>query len=193
MPVAFDNTVSTVLLNPRAGIPTHPDTGETIELGRERVEGLVQRLQKDGERIILPTPVIAELLTVSGPEGLQYLETITKSKVFEIGAFDLRAALELSLMNRSALAVGDKKGGIASPWQKVKFDRQIVAICKVYGVSVLYTDDAPLARIAAQVGLKTAGIHELEVPDEARQGKLQLEPHEEPPTETGEIHADESE
>lgn len=180
MPVAFDNTVATVLFNRRAGIPPHPETGQPIEMARQRIEGLVRKLQKEKERIIIPTPVIAELLTVAGPDGTQYFDTITRSKQFQVGDFDVRAALEVSLMNATALVEGDKKDGIDAPWQKIKVDRQIVAICKVNNVSVLYTDDGSLRRTAEKVGLTTMGIHELPIPDEDRQGNLlEWEAHEE--------------
>lgn len=172
MAVAFDNTVATVLFNRRARIPLDPATQQPIVFARERINGLVRKLQKDKERIIIPTPVIAELLTVSGPDGTQYFDTITRSKQFQVGDFDTRAALEVSLMNTVALAAGDKKDGIDAPWQKIKVDRQIIAICKVHNVSVLYTDDDSLTKTAARAGLKTLGIHELPIPDENRQGDI---------------------
>lgn len=179
MPVAFDNTIATVLFNRRARIPTHPDTGLPIEAGRERLEGLVNELQRDKASIVIPTPVIAELLTVSGPEGTQYFDTITRSKVFQVGDFDVRAALEVSLMNTEALAESDKKAGIDAPWQKIKVDRQIVAICKVHNVTVLYTDDDNLTKTAERAGLKTMGLHELPIPESAKQQGFNFEPRDE--------------
>lgn len=181
MTVAFDNTVATVLFNRRAQIPCNPDTKQPIDFARERIDGLVRELGKSKEKIIIPAPVVAELLTVSGPDGTQYFDTITRSKQFQVGDFDTRAALEVSLMNTVALAAGDKKDGIDAPWQKIKVDRQIVAICKVHNVRVFYTDDASLTRTAARAGLQTAGIHELPIPDEHRQGSIwdAIEPSEE--------------
>lgn len=178
MAVAFDNTIATVLFNRRAQIPADPATGKPIEAARERIQGLVDDLQREKARIVVPTPVIAELLTVSGPEGTQYFDTLTKSKVFEIGDFDARAALEVSLMNNEALAEGDKKAGIDAPWQKIKVDRQIIAICRVRGVDVLYTDDASLAETALRAGVKTRGIHDLPIPEAARQMGFGFEPRE---------------
>lgn len=169
MAVAFDNTIATVLLNRRAQVPAHPETGVPIDFARERIGGLVKKLEKEQAKIIIPTPVVAELLTVSGPEGVQYFDTIAKSTVFQPGDFDMRAALEVSFMNATALAEGDKKGGVDAPWQKIKVDRQIIAICKVNGVTLLYTDDASLRSVAARAGLPTMGIHELPIPDGSRQ------------------------
>lgn len=172
MAVAFDNTVATVLFNRRAQIPLDPATKRPIAFARERLNGLVRKLQTDKERIVIPTPVIAELLTVSGPDGTQYFDTLTRSKQFQVGDFDIKAALEVSLMNTVALAAGDKKDGIDAPWQKIKVDRQILAICKVNNVSILYTDDDILAKTAARAGLRTLGIHDLPIPDENRQGDI---------------------
>lgn len=178
MPVAFDNTVATVLFNRRATIPDDPTTGLPIAAARERVEGLVADLQHARELIIMPTPVMAELLTVSGPEGIQYFDTITKSKAFDVGDFDARAALEVSFMNNEALAAGDKKARIDAPWQKIKVDRQIIAICRVRGVDVLYTDDENLAATAKRAGLRTIGLHELPIPETSKQIGLPFTPKE---------------
>lgn len=187
MAVAFDNTIASVLFNRKAQIPPDPETGAPITLARERIGALVKRLEKDRAKIIIPTPVVAELLTVSGPEGIQYFDTIAKSTVFQPADFDMRAALELSFMNASALAEGDKKGGVDAPWQKIKVDRQIIAICKVNGVELLYTDDGGLRGAAARAGLATMGIHELPIPDESRQaGLFDYQPDVEDGAENGE-------
>lgn len=187
MAVAFDNTIATVLFNRRANIPIHPDTGEPIEFARERIGALVKKLEKDRTKIIIPTPVVAELLTVSGPDGIQYFDTIAKSTVFQPADFDMRAALEVSFMNASALAAGDKKDGIDAPWQKLKVDRQIIAICKVNGVTLLYTDDSNLRTVATRAGLATMGIHELPIPEASRQiGMFDYEARQDEGSEDGE-------
>jgi len=66
-------------------------------------------------------------------------------------------------------------------YQKRKVDRQIVAICRVYGVTELYTDDKGLAARARLCGISPIAIEEVAIPDKARQGSLQLEKHEEIP------------
>ena len=51
-----------------------------------------------------------------------------------------------------------------SPWQKVKIDRQIVAISKVHQVKTIYSDDSDVRKIAEDVGIKTVSTWELSLP-----------------------------
>lgn len=54
----------------------------------------------------------------------------------------------------------------------MKFDRQIVAIALVSGASVLYSDDAAVAKFAADCGLTVKRIVDLPVP--VKQGSLEF-------------------
>lgn len=100
--------------------------------------------------------------------------------MFEVGAFDARAATELALLNRTVFADSDQKSGLDSS-QKRKVDRQIVAICKVYGVTELYTDDKGLAHRSRLCGVTPISLLDVPIPETARQGNLNLEQHEELP------------
>jgi len=57
---------------------------------------------------------------------------------------------------------------------KIKFDRQIVAIAKAEGASVVYADDDDVHRYAKQTGLKAYRTSELEIPPEDPQGSLDV-------------------
>ena len=100
--------------------------------------------------------------------------------MFEVKPLDELAAIELAFLNRDVFATSDKKNKL-QPYQKVKVDRQILAICKTAGCDTLYTDDNSLITRAGLCGLKTVRMCELPVPESARQGKLDLEAHEELP------------
>jgi len=180
MPVAFDSTTLSILLNPDARVPNDPATGKPIDLPKERVQALVVKIQKEKEKIVIPAPVTAEILTVVGPTYADYLAIINKSRVFEVVPLDEKAAIELAFLNRDAFAASDKKNRL-QPYQKVKVDRQILAICKTAGCDTLYTDDKSLIASAKLCGIKTVRLSELPLPDSARQGKLALEPHDELP------------
>ncbi len=78
-------------------------------------------------------------------------------------------------MTRSALNSGDKKDGIDAPWNKVKFDRQIVAIAKVHQAHTVYSDDRKLRNSARKVGLTAVGIHELPLKPDPPQHELDLD------------------
>jgi hypothetical protein len=62
-------------------------------------------------------------------------------------------------------------------WAKVKFDRQIVAIAKVVGATVIYSDDKDVATLAKKQGIETIGVADLPLPKEDAQMTLQLEGH----------------
>ncbi len=112
-----------------------------------------------------------------GPDAQQYINTIAKSRVFELAAFDGKCASELALLNRGIFSTLDKKNKL-EPYQKVKFDRQIVAICCANGVTERYTDDDRLANRARMCGITPIGIADIPIPESARQIVMQLEPHE---------------
>lgn len=180
MPVAFDSTTLSTLLNPEAGIPNDPATGKPVDLPKERVQALVVKLQKEREKIIIPAPVTAEILTVVGPTYADYLAVINKSRVFEVMPLDEKAAIELAFLNRDVFAASDKKNNL-QPYQKIKVDRQILAICKAAQCDTLYTDDKGLIASAKLCGITTVRLCDLPIPDSARQGKLDLEAHEKLP------------
>lgn len=177
MPVGFDSTTLSVLLNPDAAIPDDPATGKPPDLVRERLQGLIERLQKERQVVVVPTPVVAEILSVIGPTSADYLQVINRSRVFSVKPFDEVAAIELAFLNRDVFARLDKKSKVA-PYQKVKIDRQILAICKAAGCDTIYTDDKGLITRAEMCGMKAIRLCDLPIPDSARQGNLNLERHE---------------
>lgn len=177
MTVAFDNTMLSILLNPDGAIPEDPETGQPVQEAKARAESVIQQLQKARRKIIIPAPACAELLTAIGPDAQQYLNVIGRSRVFEIGNFDARAAAELALLNRDTFHNHDQKNR-AEPYQKRKVDRQIIAVAKVYGATEIYTDDAGSAKRARMCGITPIGIAEIPIPEEAKQIPLALEPHE---------------
>jgi predicted nucleic acid-binding protein len=144
-PVGFDNTFLSILLNPNGQIPLDPQTGQPVVMARQRAESVVEALGKSRQKIVLPTPAIAELLTAIGPDAQQYVSIIGRSRLFELASFDPRCAIELACLNRDVFSIHDPKTG-AEPYQKVKIDRQIIAILKVAGVETVYTDDEGFAK-----------------------------------------------
>lgn len=180
MAVAFDSTTLSTLLNPDTGVPNDPATGKPVEWPKERVQGLVVKLQKERQKIIIPAPVTAEILTVIGPTNTDYLAIINRSRVFEVAPLDEKAAVELAFLNRDVFGAGDKKNRL-EPYQKLKVDRQILAICKAAGCDTLYTDDKSLIASAKLCGIATVRLCDLPIPESARQHKLDLDPHEELP------------
>jgi hypothetical protein len=146
-PVGFDNTLLSILLNPNGKIPPDPATGQPVTMAKRRADHLVETLGKSRQKVILPPPACAELLTAIGPDAQEYISIVSRSRLFEVAAFDARCAIELAILNRDVFSVHDPKTP-GEAYQKVKVDRQIIAIFKVAGVEFVYTDDDGMAKRA---------------------------------------------
>lgn len=162
--VAIDNTTLALLLHPKAKPPIDPATKRPLGKCRERIEKLIDDLDADGERVIIPTPVLCELLILAGKEGSEYLATIETAKTLLVAAFDQKAAIELAAMELEHRSKGGKKTEPNVPYQKVKFDRQIVAIAKANGAHTIYSDDGDVRKFATRAGLKVVSTCELPIP-----------------------------
>lgn len=172
--VVFDSTLLLPMLWPEVPAPVDPLTKNPVENLRERVDFLIQRLEKNRTKIIIPTPALSEILVRAGRAGPQYLAQINSTAVFRTAPFDERAAVEVAAMTRSALDGGDKRGGAEGTWAKVKYDRQIVAIAKVQGATTIYSDDIGVQRLGNGIGLTVVRLFELPLPPEDPQTSLDL-------------------
>lgn len=140
------------MLRPETPVPAGP-SGVPVDRAKERIDHLVNELDRTDAKLIIPTPVLSEALVNAGVVASQQIvETLQKWSVFRIEAFDARAAIELATMTRSAIAKGKKKDPNIT-WAKMKFDRQIVAIAKVAGATTIYSDDADMRAIGTEAGI----------------------------------------
>jgi predicted nucleic acid-binding protein len=152
---AFDNSFLVFLFNRRAGA--------SVERAAERVDGLIESLSNKKAKIIIPTPALTELL-MAGKFSVQvYVEKLKTFGSFQIRAYDERAAIELAAQYVSTKKT-NKEREKQAPWNKIKFDRQIVAIAKTQGVSVVYSDDDQLRQFARECGMDAYGLAEISVP-----------------------------
>lgn len=169
--VLFDNTFLCLLLHPSAKPPLDPKTRRPVENAKERIEYLVQSLEKDRQKIVIPTPVLAEFLVLAAEAGPQYLAELNHSAQFRIEPFDQIAAVEAAALEREARSLGDKRSGIRETWAKVKFDRQIVAIAKVHGVHTIYSDDNDIEQHTQGLNIRVVKVATLPLPP-AKQSEL---------------------
>jgi predicted nucleic acid-binding protein len=131
---------------------------------------LFKSLERGKAKIIVPTPALSEVLIGAGDAAPKYLEIINRSARFKVAPFGERAAVEAAAAHRDAIGAGDKKER-GSSWAKVKFDRQIVAIAKVEGADIIYSNDDDIVRLAKRDGIKVISLQELpEPPEEAQSG-----------------------
>ncbi len=161
--VAFDSTFLTFLFIPNAKCET--------DRAKERIDYLIGSLQGSGERIVIPSPALSELLIGVGHSRSQILHELTHSPKFLIAGFDTKEALELALLAETARKHGGKKkGDSGGTWAKVKFDWQIVAICKVQNVSTIYSEDPDIKKLAALVGITVKSVADLPLPPKPYSG-----------------------
>jgi hypothetical protein len=147
-------------------------TGQPVTQAAQRFAYLEAQVQRTNNTIIIPTPALAEVLVGLGDAGPAVLEKIGRSSRFKIAEFDMMAAVEVAAMTRDAIRAGDKKDGSSSPWQKVKIDRQIIAIARVRGVERIYSDDQGLATFAAKIGIPVIPTWSMPLPPQDPQRGL---------------------
>lgn len=179
--ILLDATAFALLVSPGAKPPMDPVTDQPVTRASDRFSWLEAEIQRNKDTIVIPTPALAEVLVGLENDAPAILQRISRSSWFKIADFDTRAAVEVAAMTRDAIRAGDKKAGSTSSWQKVKIDRQIIAIARVMSVSQIYSDDDGVAKFAGQIGLPVIRSWELPLPpDEIQQGSLFGD---EPPTE----------
>jgi predicted nucleic acid-binding protein len=177
----LDTTTLLLLIDPTAKPPIDPKTRKPVERCKERLEHLTETLSQAGTKIVIPTPVLAEILVCAGSSAKStYLAEIQGAATFQIVAFDVKSAVELSfLIDGEGKQAGKKRPG-KETWAKVKFDRQIIATAKAYGVKDIYTDDQHLGEVATLNGIATHHTWDLPIPPPKKQGELDLPEPEEP-------------
>lgn len=162
MTVAIDTSVLLFLLNEGTPAPIDPATGAPVSRCRERVNLLIDELCKANETLIVPTPVLAEVLVRAELAGPAYISLMEKTKPIRLVEFGKRAAVEAAAMTAARLRIGKPAGAEARA--KLKFDIMIAAIAKLTGARTLYSDDGDMARLGATFGFSVVGIADLPLP-----------------------------
>jgi len=167
--VVFDTSVLLLALDPSTKPPLDPSTGAPLAKARERIEHLIDTLSSDKQTIIIPTPVLSEIMVYAGTAGPKWLQFFNSASVFRIVSFDQKAAIEAALSIRDSLDRGGIKidaSDSSVSRGKVKFDRQIVAIAKAEGANAIYSDDSDILKYAKSAGLRAYGSADLDLPPE---------------------------
>lgn len=149
---------------------------ERDKLDRARLDHLLATIATSGGRIIIPTPALAVFLVGVDEAAAEWLNTLDKKRSVFVAPFDRRCAFECSLLDKAAMGIGDKRSGRKEPWQRIKVDRQIVAVAKVNQATILVTNDDGLRATATDAAITVHRVHELDVPDSARQQGLPFDP-----------------
>lgn len=170
--VLLDATAFSLLVNPDAKAPNDPATGQPVNDAGKRFQFLKTQIEKSSNTILIPTPALAEVLVSIGDAAPAVIELLNGSGRFRIADFDQRAAVELAAMTREAIRVGDKRAGSSEPWQKVKIDRQIIAIARTNQVERIYSDDSGIKHFAELISIQVVQTWEMPLPPEEAQRAL---------------------
>ena len=170
----FDATALLHFLEPDARAPVDPATNRPVTDAKTRIDFLIETLDARRETIVVPTPALSEVLVHAGDAGPSYLEILNGTRCFRIEPFDQRAAVELAVMTRDAIAAGDLRAGTDTTRAKLKFDRQIVAIARTQGQNTIYSDDGDIAKLANALELTVVTVHALPAGPEDAQRRLDL-------------------
>lgn len=139
-----------------------------------RLNALISDLSKRRLFVGIPTPVLAEFLVKTDAATQAVLDALERKSSLRVIPFDKMAAYECSMLDKKALSNGNKRGSAKSaPYQKIKVDRQILAIAN--GADMLVSADQNLIALAKDVGLKAVRIEELALPAAALQQPLDFE------------------
>ncbi|MEO9167945.1 MAG: hypothetical protein ABI230_06055 [Aestuariivirga sp.] len=156
--VVFDTTFLLLLFNPASRVPGNKE-GVPHQRAKERIEFLIEQLSDQGTRILIPTPALSELLVKTTGGTSEMLKKIKEYSCFDIVPFDEIAAIEVGIVARSEL--GKKSPDDVTSKAKVKYDRQIVAIAKTRGASMIYSDDKGIKGVCEKVNLPINAISDL--------------------------------
>lgn len=181
--VILDTTTILLLIEPTSRPPQDPQTGKPLERCKDRLEYLTKTLSEAGSRVVVPTPVLAELLVGAGAARSDYLTEIQASSVFQIVPFDVKSAVELSfLLDANSKPIKAKLSRVET-WAKVKFDRQIIAIAKAQNIGDIYTDDEHLTSVAGANRISVHHTWDLPLPPQEKQITMEFPVPKEPPEE----------
>lgn len=165
MKVAVDNNILAWLLSNGQTPPKHPDTGEDVRYAEHRLQELKRRVSEGQiQPLVIPMPVVGELFSVAPDAREKYLSILNDSMTFSLCDFDMMSAIELSDVNNTYYAAGDKRAGQNGSWAKIKADRMIFSIAKANGVTTMYTDDRGLTAVCESNGITVKHSWELPLP-----------------------------
>lgn len=161
----FDSSVLLLAIDPHSKAPLDPVTNAPLMNAGERVKYLIEELADKRETVIVPTPVLCEVLVHAAAAATKYLDELRKNDAVRIVPFGEMAAIEAAMALKDALRRGGHRVDSANPGStktKIKFDRQIIAIAKVEEAGPIYSDDDDIRKLAALSGLtafRTADIN----------------------------------
>lgn len=142
-----------------------PNAKSSVSRAADRVTKLIHDIEIRKDVIVIPTPVLSEVLTVSDPDKIQsILNRLDRVACFRFADFGRRAAVENAMIERMSKTKQKKTKSLLGNRQKLKIDRQIVAIAKVEGVTLIYSDDQDIQKLGPKFGVDVKGLADVDTP-----------------------------
>ena len=160
---AIDTTMLTLMVDRDADLAPDLSTGSKPERARERLDHLIDTLDSERVKLQVSTPALAEVLVKAGDAGPSLIEELNSQAVFKIADFDQRAAVESAQINLKLKQSGRQSSSSKSK-VKTKFDVQIIAIAKVNGADIVYSQDGDLKSLGEIAGIKVLRVEDLPLP-----------------------------
>lgn len=160
MKVLIDTNALIKLLDPRTPVSVSA-----------RLQGLLEDIDRANGLLIIPVQVLGEYTSGADQAGVELLNRLLSNRRIKVASFDHVAAVECAMMDKAAAASGNKRAPLSRDaiWQKVKVDRQIVAIARVLKVDHIISTDGDIPKIAAAVGVPCIAAEDLPLPAWASQ------------------------
>lgn len=163
MSSVIDTSLLLYILNEATPAPEDPATGRPVKNCAGRINNLIADLTKKREKLIVPTPVLAESLVRAGNAAPEYLLILEAHRAIQLADFNGLAAVEASAMLADIFGSAEKPSG-GDARVKMKFDIMIAAIAKVNNASTVYSDDPDIAKLGKRYGFQVIGIGQLPEP-----------------------------
>ena len=165
--IVADATLMLLVINPKATVPGKVAVSDVSE----RIAFLIDTLENSNEKILIPTPVLSEMLIRTRNGGADAIDKLNKYACFEMAPFDYLAAYELAELTKKE--VGKKKLNETTTYAKLRFDRQIVSIAKVRRVRAIFSDDEGVETFAKIADIPVVKLSALPLPP-PKQTKVDL-------------------
>lgn len=148
-----------------------PDLHEELRI---RQRALIEQIEAQRCTLIVPMPALAEYLVGADIAGVESINALERKTFVLLANFDRAAAFECATLDSAALGRGDKKDGSDEAWQKVKVDRQLIAIGKANGAQLIISQDKGVKTAALRSGIPCLSIADLPLTPDQAQRKLDL-------------------
>lgn len=129
------------------GVKNQNSPGQANMVGL--ANNLIKTLTKHSVDILLPSPVISELMSpMPPPAAINFYSQLTRK--FQVGYFDAKATLILAeILNHHYITTGKHYKNLGISKTAMKYDAYIIAIAVANNVEAIYSEDPDFISIAA--------------------------------------------